>query len=185
VANATLLANFAPVVVAFGAWLLFRERFRAQFLLGLGLALAGVVVLMGDSTSLDARHALGDLLGLLTALFYGGYLLAVSRLRRRLRTATIMAWSGTATALALFPLAVLSGEGLVAATWSGWSGGEPAAATPDCRVAGLGAARRRFAPVAGRRCGGPARRDPPGAAREQSLSGVRVLQIVCQIQDIG
>ncbi len=120
VANATLLANFAPVFVTFGAWLFFRERITVTFLAALVLGLLGVAVLMGDSLSSGGRALAGDGLGLLTAVFYGGYILAVSRLRRRFSTATIMAWSGTVTCLALLPVALMSGEGLLAATAYGW-----------------------------------------------------------------
>ncbi len=120
VANATLLANFAPVFVTFGAWLLFRERITVTFLAALALGLSGVAVLMGDSLSLDGRRLAGDGLGLLTAVFYGGYILAVSRLRRRFSTATIMAWSGSVTCLALLPVALMSGEEILPATAYGW-----------------------------------------------------------------
>ena len=120
VANATLLANFAPVFVTFGAWLFFRERITVTFLAGLVLGLSGVAVLMGDSLSSGGRGLAGDGLGLLTAVFYGGYILAVSRLRRRFSTATIMAWSGTVSCLALLPVVLMSGEGLLAATAYGW-----------------------------------------------------------------
>ncbi len=121
VANATLLANFAPVFVTFGAWLFFRERFTRTFLAGLFLGVLGVVVLMGDSVSLGGRNLAGDGLGLLTAVFYGGYILAVSRLRRRFSTATIMAWSGTVTCLVLLPVTLISGEDIFASTASGWA----------------------------------------------------------------
>ena len=121
VANATLLANFAPIFVTLGAWALFRERVTRRFLIALGLGILGVVVLMGDSVGLGRGHLFGDALGLLTAVFYGGYILSVSRLRRRFSTATIMAWSGTVTALALFPTALLSGESLFVKTMFGWT----------------------------------------------------------------
>lgn len=121
VANATLLANFAPIFVTLGAWSLFGERYTKRFLLALVLGILGVIVLMGDSIQLGTRHLLGDALGLLTAVFYGAYILSVSHLRRRFSTATIMAWSGTVTALALLPLALLSGESLFPITLFGWS----------------------------------------------------------------
>ena len=120
VANATLLANLAPIFVTFGAWLFFRERFTITFLLGLLLGVLGVSILMGDSLSLSERNLLGDGLGILTAVFYGGYILAVSRLRRRFSTATIMAWSGTVTCLTLLPVTLVAGEGLWATTAYGW-----------------------------------------------------------------
>lgn len=121
VANATLLANFAPIFVTLVSWLVFKERFSRTFVLGLALALAGAVVLMGRSLNLSTEALFGDALGLLTAMFYGGYILAVGRLRAEFSTATIMTWSGVVTALALLPVALLSGESLIAPTAQGWA----------------------------------------------------------------
>ncbi|HYG86182.1 MAG TPA: DMT family transporter [Azospirillum sp.] len=121
VANATLLANFAPIFVAPVSWLLFKERFTRTFVLGLMLAIAGAVVLMGQSVRLSLDALFGDALGLVTAMFYAGYILAVGRLRAEFSTATIMTWSGAVTALALLPIALMSGEGLLAGTAYGWA----------------------------------------------------------------
>ncbi len=121
VANATLLANFAPVFVTLAAFVLFGERFSPAFLAGMAVALAGACLLMGGSVSIGLTHLFGDALGLATAVFYAGYILSVGRLRARFSTATIMAWSGTVTAAALLPIALLSGESLVAATLEGWA----------------------------------------------------------------
>jgi drug/metabolite transporter (DMT)-like permease len=120
VANATLLANAAPIFVTLGGWLLFGERFSGRFVLGLVLAMAGAAVLMGQSLSFGVEQLLGDALGLLAALFYASYILAVGRLRATFSTATIMAWSGVVTAITLLPVALLSGESLLPATAFGW-----------------------------------------------------------------
>jgi len=120
VANATLLANVAPVFVTLGGWLLFGQRFSGRFLLGLVLAMAGAAVLMGQSLSFGVEQLLGDALGLLAALFYASYILAVGRLRATFSTATIMAWSGVVTAITLLPVALLAGESLLPATAFGW-----------------------------------------------------------------
>lgn len=121
VANSTLLANFAPIFVTLGAWVLFRERFTLIFLTGMAAALAGAAVLMGESFTLNTRHLFGDALGLLTAVFYAGYILSVQRLRVDFSTATIMTWSGVVTCLALLPIALASRESLVAASAYGWA----------------------------------------------------------------
>lgn len=120
VANATLLANFAPIFVTLVAWLVFKERFSRTFVLGLALAIGGAVVLMGRSLHVSADALFGDALGLVTAMFYGGYILAVGKLRAEFSTATIMTWSGVVTAVALLPIAAVSGESLIASTASGW-----------------------------------------------------------------
>jgi drug/metabolite transporter (DMT)-like permease len=121
VANATLLANFAPVFVTLTAFALFGERFSRTFLVGMALALAGACVLMGRSFTLSPSHLLGDALGIVTAMFYAGYIIAVGRLRARFSTATIMAWSGLVTCAVLLPVALVSGEGLIATTVYGWA----------------------------------------------------------------
>lgn len=121
VANATLLANFAPIFVTITGYVFFSERFSRQFLLGMAMAIAGAAILMGRSLAFDTEHFFGDTLGLITALFYAGYILAVARLRARLSTATIMAWSGLVTCIALLTLTLLSGENLVPSTVGGWA----------------------------------------------------------------
>ncbi|PWC33857.1 DMT family transporter [Azospirillum sp. TSO35-2] len=121
VANATLLANFAPLFVAPVAWFLFKERITGRFTLGMLLALAGAVVLMGQSVQLGTEHLFGDALGLLTAVFYGGYILSVGHLRAEFSTATIMTWSGVITAVLLLPLGLMTGEPMLPPTASGWA----------------------------------------------------------------
>ncbi len=120
VANSTLLANFAPIFVTLVSWLVFKERFSRTFVLGLALSVGGAIVLMGQSLQLSPEHLFGDALGMLTALFYGGYILSVGRLRAEFSTATIMTWSGVVTGVALLPVAMLSGESLVAGSAYGW-----------------------------------------------------------------
>ena len=120
VANATLLANFAPLFVAPVAWFLFKERITGRFVLGMLLALAGAVVLMGQSFQLSADHLFGDALGLLTAIFYAGYILSVGHLRAEFSTATIMTWSGVITAAVLLPLGLYDGEAMLPASATGW-----------------------------------------------------------------
>lgn len=121
VANSTLFANFAPIFVTPAAFLLFGERIRPAFLLGMLLSIAGAVLLMGQSLTLSFDHTMGDALGIVTAAFYAGYMLVVSRLRTVFSTATIMAWSAVVTAILLVPVALVSGESLIAGSLYGWS----------------------------------------------------------------
>jgi drug/metabolite transporter (DMT)-like permease len=120
VANATLLANFAPIFVALGGWLFLRERVSLTFVLGMALALAGTIFLVGQSFSISPQHLRGDALGLITATFYAGYLLSVKELRKTFSTATIMSWSGGVSCAVLLPVSWLSREGLVPGSLQGW-----------------------------------------------------------------
>ena len=119
VANATLLANAAPIFVAAGAWIWLDERPTAGFIGGLVLALAGGALLARASADSSA-HLAGDALGLLTAVFYAGYMLAVKVLRARLSTASVMAGSSLIGAIVLFPLALGLGDRMLPTTLHGW-----------------------------------------------------------------
>ena len=120
VANSTLLANLAPIFVTLAAWLLFHRTPSGRFMVGLATALAGMAVLIGGDFRLGGTQVLGDALGVVTAMFYAGYQLVVTRLRASVSTASIMAWSGVITAAVLLPLALFSGERFLPLTDGGW-----------------------------------------------------------------
>ena len=121
IANSTLLANFAPIFVTLGSWLLFKERFRPSFLAALGLGIVGAIVLMGDSLTIGTDNLFGDALALVTAVFYGGYIIVVGRLRARFSTAVIMCWSSIGTSLFLLPVALLYDGPMLTLTLYGWA----------------------------------------------------------------
>ncbi|TPE62866.1 DMT family transporter [Sandaracinobacter neustonicus] len=107
VANATLFGNGAAFMLAGWAMLAGWERPERQKLMALGMALAGTLLLLGASAELSPRHLAGDLLCLLAAGFYAGYLIVVMRLRGQLPTATLLAMSTGFSALLLLPVALL------------------------------------------------------------------------------
>lgn len=107
IANATLLANFAPIFVTLFGWLFFKEKVNKTFIMGMLTAILGAVFLLGSSLKLETRFIQGDALGLLTAVFYGCYILAVNRARKTFSTITIMAWSGLSFVIFMLPFAFL------------------------------------------------------------------------------
>ncbi len=121
VANSTLLANFAPLFVTLGSWLLFKERFNQTFLVALALGIGGAIVLMGDSLTIGVDNLFGDALALVTALFYGSYIIVVGRLRSRFSTAVIMCWSSIVTSAFLLPMALLHDGPMLTVTLYGWA----------------------------------------------------------------
>jgi drug/metabolite transporter (DMT)-like permease len=120
VANATLFANLAPVIVTFGAWFYLREHVSFRFLVGMALAMSGAALLVNASAALGARFVLGDALGLITACFFGSYVVAVARLRDRNAASTIMFYSSTVTCVLLLAVTLVSGEGLLPSNANGW-----------------------------------------------------------------
>jgi drug/metabolite transporter (DMT)-like permease len=120
VANATLLANFAPIFVALFSWLVFKERFTRLFLAGLALAMIGAMTLMGASLQVGTETLMGDLMALSCGVFYAGYILSIARLRSRFDTTTVMLWTSLGTFLFLLPLCWIQGESLIAPSLYGW-----------------------------------------------------------------
>lgn len=120
VANATLLANLAPIFVTLAAWLIFRQTPTGLFLAGLALALSGMALLIGGDFQVAGGALLGNILGVITAMFYAGYQMVVTRLRASVSTASIMAWSSAITTLVLLPLALVSGEQFFPVSSIGW-----------------------------------------------------------------
>jgi len=120
VANSTLLANLAPIFVALAAWLMFRQRPQRKFLAGLTVAVTGMMLLIGGDFQLQGTELIGDALGVVTAMFYAGYQLTVTKLRERVATSTLMAWTGLITAIVLLPIALLTGEQMLPVSVMGW-----------------------------------------------------------------
>ncbi|HEV7435046.1 MAG TPA: DMT family transporter [Pseudorhizobium sp.] len=121
VANATLLANLAPVFVTLIGFLLFRTVVTRIFLLGLALAIVGVVTLKGGPAALADGHLAGDSVAALAAVFYACYILAIGRLRSRFDTVRIMIWSSASAALSILPFALYFEGNVLPPTLYGWA----------------------------------------------------------------
>ncbi|MEY9196339.1 drug/metabolite transporter (DMT)-like permease [Sinorhizobium fredii] len=121
VANATLLANLAPVFVTLASWALFRSPVSRIFLAGLVTAVAGVVVLKGGPGALGGGDLIGDGIAIVAAMFYAGYILAIGQLRSRFGTNRIMIWSTASAAVCTLPMAVLAEPALLPPTGFGWA----------------------------------------------------------------
>lgn len=120
VANSTLEANFAPLFVTLGAWLLFRQRVSRLFLLALCVTLGGGALLIGPNVGNGDKALLGDALGVLTAVFYAGYFLALKSATGSASTARIMAITTSISALLLLPYALVTADVFFPQGANGW-----------------------------------------------------------------
>jgi drug/metabolite transporter (DMT)-like permease len=114
-ANATLLANLTPIIVAVAAFFLFGEKITRPFLIAGALALFGAVLLSAANVQFAPERLTGDIFSVLTSFWYAAYLLAV-RAARRAGSATVqvMFWS-TATAAPILLLVTLASASRYAA----------------------------------------------------------------------
>jgi len=136
VANATLFANCAPIVVAAFAWVWLGERLTGLFVVGLACALSGAASLVAASFTAGPRNVLGDALGLLTAFTYGAYILAAKKARARFSTPLVMAWCIPVACGLLIVAALAGGERILAPTGRAWA--VLAALAVFCQVGGQG-----------------------------------------------
>ncbi|MFP6690665.1 MAG: DMT family transporter [Alphaproteobacteria bacterium] len=121
VANSTFFACSSPIFVILGAWLLFGERISRGFLAGFALTLVGGACLLGSSLAFGGGDFVGDIFGIVTAFFFGSYILTIKHLRAGLPTGAIMFWSGLFSLPGLLLTALLTGEGFVSESLFGWS----------------------------------------------------------------
>ena len=124
-ANATLLANTAPLWVAIASVLFFRERLGGQFWIGLGLVLAGAAAVLGADFLHDFAFGVGDLLALAAGVFYAGYYLATQFGRRHLASLPYVASAGVASSFILLAVVLLIGyplTGYPPQTWASFIG---------------------------------------------------------------
>ena len=110
--NPTLLANTAPLWVGLGALLIFCEKLNATFWMGLLLALAGALVVLGLDALKATSLGLGTLLGLLAGAFYGGYFLITQRGREHLDALAYFWPAALSSTLSLLALSLVLGQPL-------------------------------------------------------------------------
>lgn len=107
IANATLMSNTAPVWVVLASILLFRDKFKKSFWLGLLLAMGGAAVVLSYDFIRRPHLSGGDLFSLASGLFYGGYYLSTQRGRERLTVIEYL-WVMSASASAVLLVISLS-----------------------------------------------------------------------------
>ena len=109
VANATLMANIAPVFVVIFGVLFLGYKIEISFVVTLLLALLGVflVILPGEQIMV-----FGDSLGILAAVFYAGYILSIKDLTNILQPARTLFLVTIITTLCLLPISLIEADSL-------------------------------------------------------------------------
>jgi drug/metabolite transporter (DMT)-like permease len=105
-ANATLLGNNTPIVVGLLSWLIFKKRPSLSFWMGLALAVAGALVIVGSDLSRHAQFGLGDVLALAAAACFAVYLMATERVRSHTNTLGFLRLAILFSTIFMFLLAV-------------------------------------------------------------------------------
>jgi len=109
VANGTLLYNNMPVFTALFAWVFLGQRFSVKFLLGLVIALGGVIAIGLSDFQLADVDIKGDLAAILASMLAATSLLCFEKLRQTLTSGMIMLWVSVVGGILLLPLVILQG----------------------------------------------------------------------------
>ena len=119
-AQATLLANNAPLWVGLGALLIFHEKLPRLYWIGLVLALAGMTLVARPAGAQGLVLDSGSLMALAASLFYAIYLLSTQWVRSTTDTLTFMTVSVVSSSLLLLLICLLTGAqltGFATTTW--------------------------------------------------------------------
>jgi drug/metabolite transporter (DMT)-like permease len=111
-ANATLLANDAPIVVGLGSLVIFHAKLRLPYWAGLVLGLLGMTIIVGGDMFSGSHLGAGDALALTAGVAYAGYLLSMQRIRAQLDTLSSLWIPGVTGAVLLLVFNLLTHEPL-------------------------------------------------------------------------
>ena len=121
VANATLMANTAPLFVSFIGLIFLRHKIKPEFFLILLLAMIGVSLVILSSANKGNLNVFGDFLGISAAIFYAGYILAIKSLTGRFSPAQTLFLATFMTSLILVPISLFETRDLIPQTMKEWS----------------------------------------------------------------
>jgi drug/metabolite transporter (DMT)-like permease len=121
VVNATLFSNMTPIVAALGGWLLLRERIDARFALGAGVGVLGAAALAFSRAQSGQGAASGDILAVISAVWYASYLVIMRFARRAAAVAPAMFVTTLTAIFIVAPVGAAFHEGFLPHTARGWA----------------------------------------------------------------
>lgn len=120
VANATLMRNFNALFTPVLGWLLLGQRYDSKFLMGMVVAIGGVVAVGLKDIHVATSNLQGDTAALLAGMLISIFLLIVEQLRTQLTTPTILLWRCGIGTLLTLPIFLLAGDKFFPGSVVGW-----------------------------------------------------------------
>ncbi len=105
VANSAIIFATNPLFTAFGTYLFFSEKISIRYLVAMALALTGIVITFSQNLKFHPDAFLGDMLVLVSAVFFSGYILLSKKARHHTRNVPFTSVLNFITAL--FSLATI------------------------------------------------------------------------------
>ncbi len=122
VANATFLVNLGTAAVGLIAWVVLKERPTRIWLIALGVALLGALLLSRGAADGNPSALAGDLLAMVAAVMVGLYLFFAKLARRDMSALNVLFWSTAMTLLVCAGATLVRGEAIIPpdASWFVW-----------------------------------------------------------------
>ena len=121
VASSTVLRSLTPLFISLGAWLILKQNFDRQFIVGMTLSIIGAIAIGWDDLQLGTDLLIGDGIALLSAALHGANLLIVAYLRDRdCTTDRVLFWRCGCGALMVLPVIYFTGDRLLPTSISAW-----------------------------------------------------------------
>jgi drug/metabolite transporter (DMT)-like permease len=121
IASSTVLRSLTPLFISLGAWLILKQRFNSQFIIGMIVAIIGAMVIGWDDLQIGDNYLFGDSIALLSAALHGVNILIIGYLRDRgCTTERVLLWRCIGGSLIVLPVVWLTDTQLLPISLEGW-----------------------------------------------------------------
>ncbi|MGB3512066.1 MAG: DMT family transporter [Microcoleaceae cyanobacterium] len=120
VANSELLHSITPLFAVLGGAIFLGQKFDRSFVIGVGIALTGAVVIGLDDISISPSKLEGDGLAILSAIFWAVSLLIQEKLRIQFSATTLILWCWVLSSLFMLPIILVTGDQLFPHSGNSW-----------------------------------------------------------------
>jgi len=116
----TLLANLAPVWVGLISFFILRKKSGMLFWAGTGIAMVGMIILVGYQNILGLQFNIGIVLAILASIFYSIYIVITNNILQRIGTLSFMFYNMLAASIFLLIISCWQGNNLVDFPLNSW-----------------------------------------------------------------
>ncbi|MEN9566245.1 MAG: hypothetical protein RLZZ69_1441 [Cyanobacteriota bacterium] len=121
IASSTVLRSLTPLFISLGAWLILKQRFNSQFIIGMIVAIVGAMLIGWDDLQVGNDYLVGDSIALLSAALHGINILIIGYLRDRgCTTERVLLWRCIGGSLIVLPVVWLTDTQLLPISLEGW-----------------------------------------------------------------
>lgn len=119
--QASLLTNLSPIWVGMGTFLFLRNNPSRNFWIGTGVALLGMVIIVGFHFFASLRFDRAFVFGILSGVFYAAYLMVSKRVLEQMNVASFMLTTLFASSVFLGFVNIMAGEAFYGFSLASWS----------------------------------------------------------------